>query len=147
MLAITLTAPPQSAQVKISIFNTRFNRCAHVIETWRAGGAKALFAGASAVCNFEVGLDCSGADGQAVLAREDDDAKGRTRQRLAICAMADHDSFGLDIRYKGNLTAMTGAVDFHSACSPAAAGQMIELPDSWNSGNTVTLTTLPRAMP
>ena len=37
MLAHTLSAPPQSAQVKMSILNTRFNRCAHVIETWRAG--------------------------------------------------------------------------------------------------------------
>ena len=37
MLAITLSAPPQSAQVKMSILNSRFNRCAHVIDTWRAG--------------------------------------------------------------------------------------------------------------
>ena len=33
MLAITLTGPPQCSQVKMSILNTRFNRCAHVIET------------------------------------------------------------------------------------------------------------------
>ena len=38
MLAIPLTAPPQSSQVKMSIVNTRFYCCAHVIETWRAGG-------------------------------------------------------------------------------------------------------------
>ena len=36
MLAITLTAPPQCSQVSISMLNTRFNRCAHVIETWGA---------------------------------------------------------------------------------------------------------------
>ena len=29
MLAITLIAPPQWAQVSISILNTRFKRCAH----------------------------------------------------------------------------------------------------------------------
>ena len=40
MLAITLTAPPQRSQVKMSILNTRFNRCAYVIETWRVGGAR-----------------------------------------------------------------------------------------------------------
>ena len=34
MLAITFIAPPQCAQVSTSILNTRFNRCAHVIETW-----------------------------------------------------------------------------------------------------------------
>ena len=44
MLAITLTAPPQRSQVKMSILNTRFKRCAHVIETWRVG------AGSSVVC-------------------------------------------------------------------------------------------------
>ena len=37
MLAITLTAPPPCSQISISILNTRFNRCAHVIDTWRAG--------------------------------------------------------------------------------------------------------------
>ena len=37
MIAITLTAPPQCSQVSISILNTRFNRCAQVIDTWRAG--------------------------------------------------------------------------------------------------------------
>ena len=37
MLAITFTAPPQCSQFKMSISNTRFKRCAHVIETWRAG--------------------------------------------------------------------------------------------------------------
>ena len=36
--AATLTAPPQCVQVSMSILNTRFSRCAHVIETWRAGG-------------------------------------------------------------------------------------------------------------
>ena len=36
MLAITLTAPPQSEQVKMSLLNTRFNPCAHV---W-AGAAR-----------------------------------------------------------------------------------------------------------
>ena len=40
MLAHTLSAPPQSAQVKMSTLNTRFNRCAHVIDTWRAGDMK-----------------------------------------------------------------------------------------------------------
>ena len=29
MLAITFTAPPQCSQVKMSLLNTRFNRCAH----------------------------------------------------------------------------------------------------------------------
>ena len=37
MLAITFTAPPQCAQVSMSTLNTRFNRCAHVRETWRTG--------------------------------------------------------------------------------------------------------------
>ena len=45
MLAITLTAPPQCSQVSISMLNTRFNRCAHVIETWRAGAASLAVSG------------------------------------------------------------------------------------------------------
>ena len=42
MLAITLTAPPQWSQVSISILNTRFKRCAQVIETWRAGAGSSV---------------------------------------------------------------------------------------------------------
>ena len=42
--AATFTAPPQCSQVSISILNTRCNRCAHVIETWRAGGGSPLVA-------------------------------------------------------------------------------------------------------
>ena len=37
MLAITLSAPPPCSQIWISSLNTRFNRCAHVIDTWRVG--------------------------------------------------------------------------------------------------------------
>jgi hypothetical protein len=35
MLAITLSLPPQRAQVLISTPNTRFRRCAQVMATWR----------------------------------------------------------------------------------------------------------------
>ncbi len=42
MLAMTLTAPPQCSQVKMSILNTRFNRWAQAIETWRAGAGSSL---------------------------------------------------------------------------------------------------------
>ena len=42
MLAITLTAPLQCSQVAISMLNTRFNRCTHVIETWRADASSSL---------------------------------------------------------------------------------------------------------
>jgi len=36
MQAMTLTAPPQAGQVSISILNTRFKRCAQVIEARRS---------------------------------------------------------------------------------------------------------------
>ena len=40
-----MTAPPQCSQVTMSILNTRFNRCAQVIETWRVGaGLSGVFA-------------------------------------------------------------------------------------------------------
>ena len=46
MLAMMRTSPPQSLQVSISILNTRFNRCAQVIEArfsagvWSASSVK-----------------------------------------------------------------------------------------------------------
>ena len=42
MLAITFTGPPQCSHVSMSTLNTRFNRCAHVIETWRAGAGSSV---------------------------------------------------------------------------------------------------------
>ena len=57
MPVITLTAPPQCSQVKMWIWNTRFKRCAHVIERWRVG------AGSLAVCFVRgpllTGVTCS----------------------------------------------------------------------------------------
>ncbi len=41
-LGITFMAPPQSWQVSMSILNTRFNRCAHVIPD-KAGQALAAW--------------------------------------------------------------------------------------------------------
>ena len=56
-LAITFTAPPPCSQVKMSILNTRFKRCAHVVETWHAD------AGSSLVCALHwprrAGVTCS----------------------------------------------------------------------------------------
>ena len=38
MHAITFICPPQVSQVSMSILNTRFKRCAHVIDAWRLTG-------------------------------------------------------------------------------------------------------------
>ena len=60
MLASTLTAPPQCSQVKMSILNTRFNRCAHVIETRCAGAGSSVastkYSGRPAPCALRASL-------------------------------------------------------------------------------------------
>jgi len=48
--AITFIAPPQSWQVVMSILNTRFSRCAHVIAACRSMGVRS--AGESDFWNF-----------------------------------------------------------------------------------------------
>jgi hypothetical protein len=51
MQAITLTAPPHSGHVLMSILNTRFNRWAQVIDAWRSAGVwSCVSSGALVLC-------------------------------------------------------------------------------------------------
>ena len=83
------------------------------VERCSAVAAESLRPPVAVVGRFDVDLGNSGSQREISGRRKDTHAEGGTAERLAIRAMTDPHRIGVYVSFKGYLSAMTTAVDFH----------------------------------
>jgi hypothetical protein len=78
--------------------------------------AKDLCASIAALSNFDVGFRMT-TERKSLYWCRDDYSERRTREHLAVRAVAHHYASGIDFSSEGNKTAVTSAVDLHNDLS------------------------------
>ena len=78
--------------------------------------AKDLCASIAARSNFDVGFRLT-TERESLYGCRDDYSERRTREHLAVRAVAHHYASGIDFSSEGNKTAVTSAVDLHNDLS------------------------------
>jgi len=88
----------------------------HCKERGRALGAEDLCTPVAAFCNLDIGLRLT-TEHESLYRRRHGYSERRTREHLAVGAVANHHPRGIDFSSKGNQAAVAGAVDLHAALS------------------------------
>ena len=68
----------------------------------------------AALGSLDIGLGCAAQQDEMLCWRRDVHAKCRSRERLAIGAVADVQRIGIDLRFEGDLASMATSVDLHT---------------------------------
>src|SRR5271170_5368095 len=85
------------------------------IDRRAAIAAKGVTALVAAFSRLHISLRGAAEEHEMLGRRRDVYTKGRAGERLTISAVADVDRIGIDLRFEGNLAAMTMTVDLHAS--------------------------------